>query len=159
MVWWSNRLPAIDCSDSAAFLTAEQIFLRAWEARALSFFWKGSCNLIKRSLPCMWFFVCTLKKQHPTENVGAAFLVCKLNGYFRLRRQGSKSVIFEMAFFCWKDGIYCRYMVEWAKSCRLAVSPPYPSWKGGDANMVSWTELFLFGTFIVSIIALCKKGK
>ena len=46
----------------------------------------------------------------------------KLNGYFRLRRQGSKSVIFEMAFFCWKDGISCRYMVEWAKSCRLAVS-------------------------------------
>ena len=37
-VWWLNRLSFIDCSDSAAFFTAEQIFLRAWEARALSFF-------------------------------------------------------------------------------------------------------------------------
>ena len=34
MVWWLNKLSAIDCSDSAAFFTAEQIFLRAWEARA-----------------------------------------------------------------------------------------------------------------------------
>ena len=34
MMWWLNSLPFIDCSDSAAFFTAEQIFLRAWEARA-----------------------------------------------------------------------------------------------------------------------------
>ena len=27
-------MPFIDCSNSAAFFTAEQIFLRAWEARA-----------------------------------------------------------------------------------------------------------------------------
>ena len=35
--WWSNRLSAIDCSNSAAFFTAEQIFLKAWKARAFSF--------------------------------------------------------------------------------------------------------------------------
>ena len=34
---WLNKLPAIDCSDSAAFFTAEQIFLKLWEARAFSF--------------------------------------------------------------------------------------------------------------------------
>ena len=34
IVWWLNRLSFIDCSDSAAFFTAEQIFLKAWEAKA-----------------------------------------------------------------------------------------------------------------------------
>ena len=33
---WLNRLPFIDCSNSAAFFTAEQIFLKAWKARAFS---------------------------------------------------------------------------------------------------------------------------
>ena len=37
IVWWLNRLPVISCSNSAAFLTAEQIFLKAWKARAFSF--------------------------------------------------------------------------------------------------------------------------
>ena len=37
IVWWLNRLSFIDCSNSAAFLTAEQIFLKAWKARAFSF--------------------------------------------------------------------------------------------------------------------------
>ena len=37
IIWWLNRLFAIDCSNSAAFLTAEQIFLKAWKARAFSF--------------------------------------------------------------------------------------------------------------------------
>ncbi len=32
--WWLNRLPVISCSNSAAFFTAEQIFLKAWEAKA-----------------------------------------------------------------------------------------------------------------------------
>ena len=36
-VYWSDRFPTIDCSNSAAFLTAEQIFLKAWKARAFSF--------------------------------------------------------------------------------------------------------------------------
>ena len=40
----------------------------------------------------------------------------------------------------------------------MAVSPPYPSWKGGDANMVSWTELFLFGTFIVASLPYVKRA-
>ena len=34
IVWWLDRLPVISCSNSAAFLTAEQIFLKAWKARA-----------------------------------------------------------------------------------------------------------------------------
>ncbi len=34
---WLNKLSFIDCSDSAAFFTAEQIFLKLWEARAFSF--------------------------------------------------------------------------------------------------------------------------
>ena len=38
IVWWLNRLPFIGRSNSAAFFTAEQIFLKAWEANALSFF-------------------------------------------------------------------------------------------------------------------------
>ena len=84
----------------------------------------------------------------------------KLNGYFRLRRQGSKSVIFEMAFFCWKDGIYCRYMVEWAKSCRLAVTPLVSKFeREGVVLMVSWTELFSFCLVIIGVISLVKKGK
>ena len=37
IVWWLDRLPVISCSNSAAFLTAEQIFLKAWKARAFSF--------------------------------------------------------------------------------------------------------------------------
>ena len=37
MVWWLNKLSFISRSDSAAFLTAEQIFLKLWEARAFSF--------------------------------------------------------------------------------------------------------------------------
>ena len=37
IVWWLNRLPVISCSNSAAFFTAEQIFLKAWKARAFSF--------------------------------------------------------------------------------------------------------------------------
>ena len=37
IVWWLDRLPVISCSNNAAFLTAEQIFLKAWKARAFSF--------------------------------------------------------------------------------------------------------------------------
>ena len=34
IIRWLNRLFAIDCSNNAAFFTAEQIFLKAWKARA-----------------------------------------------------------------------------------------------------------------------------
>ena len=37
IVWWLDRQPVISCSNNAAFLTAEQIFLKAWKARAFSF--------------------------------------------------------------------------------------------------------------------------
>ena len=37
IVWWLDRLPVISCSNNAAFFTAEQIFLKAWKARAFSF--------------------------------------------------------------------------------------------------------------------------
>ena len=37
IVWWLDRLPVISCSNNAAFLTAEQIFLKAWKTRAFSF--------------------------------------------------------------------------------------------------------------------------
>ena len=53
IVWWLDRLSFIDCSDSAAFLTAEQIFLKAWKARAFSFtptYWGEPKRAIQLSL-------------------------------------------------------------------------------------------------------------
>ena len=44
IVWWLNRLPVISCSNSAAFFTAEQIFLKAWEASISSFTIRGYRN-------------------------------------------------------------------------------------------------------------------
>ncbi len=60
IVWWLDRLPVISCSNSAAFLTAEQIFLKAWKARAFSFTptYRGEPKALRTG------------QQHPTKNVG-----------------------------------------------------------------------------------------
>ena len=51
-------------------------------------------------------------------------------------------------------------MVEWAKSCRLAVTPLVSKFeREGVVLMVSWTELFSFCLVIIGVISLVKKGK